>query len=179
MVFTPPHPFPLCSCLQCCPTSPEQAQLLFCLQYTPWGQYFEAGQAGCSVRQEFPILLLLPPFPLGNSGTKSVLARGYSLTSIPRVRYSPNDSLLYVGLKAPSRFCAAQVWASFTTVRGAWMEKGTTRIKQPPLNNRPGSALISSPARVQRSSSSQYATLRMKRVRARRKIQWYFLFPAC
>ena len=170
-VFTPPCPLHLRSCLQCCPASPEQAQLLFRLQCTPRGQYFEAGWAGCSVRQEFPVLLPLPPFPLGNSETKSILARGYSLTSIPGVCYSPNDSLLYVGLKALSRFCAVQVWASCATVGGAWMEKGTTGIKQQPLNNRLGSARISTPGRVQHSSSSQHATLRMKRVQARRRHQ--------
>lgn len=97
-IVSPPHPLPaVCSAVP--PTRSSTA--FFPLAVHSPDQCLEAEWAGCPVWQKFPVLLPLPPFPLANSETKSILARGYSLTSILGVCYSQRTPLLVSASKLP------------------------------------------------------------------------------
>lgn len=98
---------------------------------TPRGGYFEAGRAGCSVRQEFPVLLPLPPFPLGNSESESILPRGYNLTS-PNI-VTPQMTCF---VTTASKLLPASAWGKLRCSRRSLNGKGNNQNKKRSLNNR-------------------------------------------
>lgn len=116
-------------------------------------QCSEGERAGCSVWQQFPFPLPLPPFPLGNSETKSILAQGYSLTSIPAVCYSQRSPVLVSASKIPP----TSVQCKSGQVALQLKEPGGKR-EQPEQNNNPWTTILTQSISKFQAGEAQFIT---------------------